>query len=74
MNFGQVDDAPLKNNMERKKIWPVCLPEINQEYFEEKTFVAGWGITKTKNIHVSTKNPDQPCTLAIVEYILFYAP
>ncbi|XP_023348752.1 serine protease 29 [Eurytemora carolleeae] len=47
----KVEDAPLVNKMERKKIWPVCLPEIDREYAKETTFVAGWGITKEREIH-----------------------
>ena len=49
----KVNDAALLDKMEKKKIWPVCLPEINRAYEQEKTYVAGWGITKTKNIQVN---------------------
>ena len=49
----KVDDTPLEEQMERKKIWPVCLPEIDREYDKEKTYVAGWGITKTKYVQAS---------------------
>ena len=65
----------------RRKLWPACLPDINQHYLRpdlksfkhsqllnnntyyarlahveicrETTYVAGWGITKTKFIHGS---------------------
>ena len=35
------------------RLWPVCLPDITKSYSGEKTWVAGWGITKTKFIRVS---------------------
>ena len=35
------------------RLWPVCLPDITKSYSSEKTWVAGWGITKTKFIRVS---------------------
>jgi len=46
----KVDDSPLKGKMKRKKIWPACLPEIDDPYDSVKSYVAGWGITKTKNV------------------------
>ncbi len=29
------------------------LLQIDKEYIKESTYVAGWGITKTRDIHVS---------------------
>ena len=31
--------------MVEKKLWPVCLPGIENEFFGDTTYVAGWGIT-----------------------------
>ena len=39
--------------MVEKKLWPACLPSTNLDYFGDRTYVAGWGITQTKLIHVS---------------------
>merc|ERR1711973_987449 len=39
--------------MQPKKVWPICLPDIHRDYAREMTYVAGWGITKTKSIHGS---------------------
>jgi len=49
----KVDPSPLEGKMVRRKLWPACLPDINQHYLRETTYVAGWGITKTKFIHGS---------------------
>ena len=38
-----------------KKLWPVCLPDISEGYMGKKSWVAGWGITKTKFIRVSSQ-------------------
>ena len=39
--------------MLEKKLWPVCLPSIENEFFGDTTYVAGWGITRTKYVRVS---------------------
>jgi len=49
----KVDPSPLEGKMVRRKLWPACLPDVNQHYLRETTYVAGWGITKTKLIHGS---------------------
>ena len=40
--------------MLRKRIWPACLPDVDKDYLRERTYVAGWGVTKTKYIQVIT--------------------
>jgi len=49
----KVDPSPLEGKMVRRKLWPACLPDVNEHYLRETTYVAGWGITKTKLIHGS---------------------
>jgi len=39
--------------MVQKRLWPACLPDIDRDFLREKTYVAGWGITKTKYIQGS---------------------
>ena len=39
--------------MIEKKLWPACLPDIENEFFGDTTYVAGWGITRTKYVRVS---------------------
>jgi len=49
----KVNDVPLRNKMLEKKLWPVCLPSIENEFFGDTTYVAGWGITRTKYVRGS---------------------
>jgi len=49
----KVNDAPLDGKMIEKKLWPVCLPDTDNEFFGDTTYVAGWGITRTKYIRGS---------------------
>jgi len=46
----KVTDAPLHGKMVEKRLWPACLPDLDRDYLRETTYVAGWGITKTKFI------------------------
>jgi len=49
----KVNDAPLDKKLVPGRLWPVCLPDITKSYSGERTWVAGWGITKTKFIRGS---------------------
>ena len=38
--------------LERKKLYPACLPSLTDSYFGESAYVAGWGVEKTRIIRV----------------------
>jgi len=52
----KVDDAPLKGKMVKKRLWPACLPDLDRDFMRETSYVAGWGITKTKYIQGAKLN------------------
>ncbi len=53
----KVDDRALRGKVRRgSKIYPICLPRVDEGYPEEHLNVAGWGITTERNIRVKKKN------------------
>ena len=49
----KVDDSALRGRIKRGgSIYPVCLPRVDEDYFEDRLNVAGWGITSERKIRV----------------------
>jgi hypothetical protein len=44
----KVAEGPLEGHMVRKRLWPACLPDTARDLLTDTSYVAGWGITKTK--------------------------
>ena len=49
--------------MVEKKLWPACLPDIDTDFSGRTSYVAGWGITQTKFIRVSSATWCLECLL-----------
>ena len=49
--------------MVEKKLWPACLPDIDTDFSGRTSYVAGWGITQTKFIRVSSATWYLECLL-----------
>eukprot|EP00096_Caligus_rogercresseyi_P011233 TRINITY_DN4357_c0_g1_i1.p2 TRINITY_DN4357_c0_g1~~TRINITY_DN4357_c0_g1_i1.p2 ORF type:complete len:452 (-),score=65.83 TRINITY_DN4357_c0_g1_i1:1528-2883(-) len=46
----KVDTAPLLGKLIRKKLYPICLPDVDDSYDDKSVIVSGWGVTQTRRI------------------------
>ncbi|XP_040582967.1 serine protease 33 [Lepeophtheirus salmonis] len=46
----KVEKESLQGKMRRKKLYPICLPNLQESFMDQSVIVSGWGVTQTRII------------------------